>query len=154
MDNTVTSSFRSVVPSPDGDFNSEVPLHMFSVCGSSLTGSSVPQEYPGRTELVVMLPHQQLRPKVKTLFTNESWNSNKMFLCMCKALSFLRKSNLCWPFLYRFTVTYHPIFIWHRLLNPDIYKNAQFLYFAVDVDRVGRMYLYKIIDQHGALYNI
>ena len=38
-----------------------------------------------------------------TLFTNESWNTNKMFLSMCKAFSFLY--NLRWPFLYRFIVS-------------------------------------------------
>ena len=48
--------------------------------------------------------YQQTRPNVITLFTNESWNTNKLFLSMCKALSFLRKNNLCWPFLYRFIV--------------------------------------------------
>ena len=50
--------------------------------------------------LTERFPHQQTRPNVITLFTNELWNSNKMFLSMCKALSFLRKYKLCWPFLY------------------------------------------------------
>ena len=54
--------------------------------------------------LTERFPHQQTRPNVITLFTNESWNTNQMFLSMCKALSFLRKYNLCWPFLYRFSV--------------------------------------------------
>ena len=44
--------------------------------------------------LTERLPHQQSRPKVITLFTNESWNTNQMFLSMCKSLSFFRKYNL------------------------------------------------------------
>ena len=43
-----------------------------------------------------------MRPKVKTLFTNESGNANKMLWSMCKALRFLTKYNLCWPLVYRF----------------------------------------------------
>ena len=54
--------------------------------------------------LTERFPDQQTRPNVITRFTNESWNTNKMFLSMCKALSFLGKYNLCWPFLCRFIV--------------------------------------------------
>ena len=49
-------------------------------------------------------PNQQITPNVITLFANESWNTNKMFLSMCKSFSFLRKYNISWPFVYRFIV--------------------------------------------------
>ena len=57
-----------------------------------------------RWVFIVGIMYKQTRPNVITLFTNESWNTNKMCRSIFKALSFLRKYNLCWPFLYRFIV--------------------------------------------------
>ena len=75
-------------------------------------------------------------PKVKTPFTNESWNTNKM----CKALNVLSKYDLCWPFLYRCIVLSSQLSL-SSIVVPDFYKNAQFLYcLPIGVDRVGMMY--------------
>ena len=44
-------------------------------------------------------PHQQTRLNVITFFTNKSWNTNKMFLSMCKALSFIQEVQSLLAFL-------------------------------------------------------
>ena len=63
--------------------------------------------------LTERFPHQQTRPNVITLFTNESWNTNTMFLCMCKALSILSKYTIFAGLSYIDSLYYHPTLVCH-----------------------------------------
>ena len=91
--------------------------------------------------LTERFPHQQTRPNVITLFTNESWNTNEMFLAMCKASNFLRKYNLCWPFLYRFIVLSSHLSLSSIVVPRYLFIGMHNFYvLPIGVDRGGVMY--------------
>ena len=87
--------------------------------------------------LTERFPQQQTRPNVITLFTNESWNRNEMFLSMCKALRFLSNYNLCWPFLYRFIVLSSHLSLSSIVIFIGMHN---FYMLSIDIDRGGVMH--------------
>ena len=59
--------------------------------------------------LTERLPHQQTRPKVITLFRNESWNTNKTF-CLCPRHRLFSGSTIFAGLSYIDSLYYHPTF--------------------------------------------
>ena len=86
-----------------GAFCSVLDLYNCSRLVSGVQHITILQEMVYRFSLFLteISPPANKIERHNTFFTNASWNTNKTFLFMCKALSFLRKYNLCWPFLYK-----------------------------------------------------